>query len=590
MARPAPPSYSPPMPRRLALPLLVLSAVLVLGCARGEGTSAGPDTAITTLLASNAPAATGSPGRFRPTGGFGAYLAGRHAATESDTGPAAENLLRAERLFPQDEEVVRRAFLAAVLDGRAEALRLARRLPDNPLAVLLVAGAEAQAGRWDRAEAQLRTLPLQEGLAVLQPLLLAWAQAGRGQTDQALAALRALADTGRARALVALHAAMIADLAGRGAEAVRLLRLSFAEGELPNLRQIQVAGSILLRRGAEAEALRLGRLLPQGAEEAALLAVGGEAALRAFFAGPPLASAVEGMAEAKLAFAGALRGQGAGEFALAVARLALRLRPGFAPALLLAAEALAEEGQNAAALALVQRIGDSDPFAPLAALRRAVLLARLERLEEAEAVLRALAAARPQAPQPWMRFGDILRERRRFAEALAAYDEAVARLAEPRGTDWVLFYARGIAAERAGRWPQAEEDFRRALALSPDQPYVLNYLAYSWVEQGRNLEEARRMLERAVALRPQDGHIVDSLGWAYFRLGDIPRAVELLERAVELEPRNATINDHLGDAYWLAGRHAEARFQWQHALSLDPEPEEAERILRKLREGLAAVR
>ncbi|MCS6933431.1 MAG: tetratricopeptide repeat protein [Acetobacteraceae bacterium] len=575
--------------RRLSRPLpLVLLAALAAGCAGAEGASAGPD--IGALLASNAPSAQGSPGRFRPNGGFGAYLAGRFAASESDTGPAAEQLLRAERLAPQDEEVVRSAFLAAVLDGRAEALRLARRLPDNPVAVLLVAGAEAQAGRWDRAEAQLRALPQQQdGIAVLQPLLLAWVQAGRGQPDQALAALRPLVEGGRARALGALHGAMIADLAGRGPEALRLSRLSLAETGEPNLRQIQVAGGILLRRGAEAEALRLGQRLPRGAEDAALLTAGGEASLRALFADPPVASAVEGIAEAKIAFAGALRGQGAGEFSLAMARLALRLRPASAPALLLAAEALAEERQNAAALALLQRIPEADPLAPIGTLRRAAVLARMDRTEEAEALLRELAAARPSAPQPWARLGDILRERRRFAEALAAYDAAVARLEGVRAADWTLFYARGIAAERAGQWPRAEADFRRALELSPDQPYVLNYLAYSWVEQGRNLEEARRMLERAVALRPRDGNIVDSLGWAHFRLGDIPRAVELLERAVELEPRNATINDHLGDAYWMAGRLAEARFQWRRALGLDPEPEEAERIERKLREGLAAV-
>jgi tetratricopeptide (TPR) repeat protein len=572
-------------PPRLAP--LVLLAALAAGCA-AQGRTAAP-TDLGALLASNAPSAQGSPGRLRPTGSFGAYLAGRLAASESDTGPAAEQLLRAERLAPQEEEVVRRAFLATVLDGRAEALRLARRLPDNPVAVLLVAGAEAQAGRWDRAEAQLRALPQQDGLAVLQPLLLAWAQAGRGQTDQALAALRPLLEGGRARSLGALHGAMIADLAGRSPEALRFARLSLAETGEPNLRQIQVAGSILLRRGAEAEALRLGQRLPRGVEDAALLGAGGEASLRALFAEAPVASAVEGMAEAKIAFAGALRGQGAGEFSLAMARLALRLRPASAPALLLAAEAFAEERQHAAALALLQRIPEADPLAPLGALRRAVVLARMERFEEAEAVLAALAAARPTAPQPWARLGDLRRERRRFAEALAAYDEAVARLGEPRAADWVLFYARGIAAERAGRWPRAEADFRRALELSPDQPYVLNYLAYSWVEQGRNLEEARRMLERAVALRPRDGNIVDSLGWAMFRLGDIPRAVELLERAVELEPGNATINDHLGDAYWMAGRQAEARFQWRRALGLDPEPEEAERIERKLREGLAAA-
>jgi tetratricopeptide (TPR) repeat protein len=575
-------SYRP----SLGPPLLFAAALAVGGCAVAE--SASGTEGMRALFASTAPGAQGSSGLSGTSGAYGAYLAGRHAAGEVETAIAADQLLRAERLLPQDGEVVRRAFLAAVLDGRPDALRLARRLPDNGIAVLLVAGAEAQAGRWDRAEAQARALPARDELALLRPLLLAWTQAGRGQTDAALATLRPLVEGGGARGIAALHGAMIADLAGRGPEALRLVRLSLAEPGEPNLRQIQIAGAILLRRGAEPEALQLAARLPRGVEDLGLFAGdGGPGLLRGILAVPPVASATDGMAEAKLAFAGALRSQGAGEYALAMARLALRLRPDLAPALLLAAEALSDERQHGAAHAALARIAEGDPLQPIGLLRRAVLLDRMDRTAEAEALLRGLATAMPAAPQPWARLGDILRGRARFADALAAYDGAAERMPAPPGPrDWSLFYARGVAAERAGLWPRAEADFRRALDLSPEQPHVMNYLAYSWVEQGRNLTEARAMLERAVALRPQDGHIVDSLGWALFRLGQWPRAVELLERAVELEPRNATINDHLGDAYWTTGREAEARFQWRRALGLDPEPEERARIERKLREGL----
>ena len=574
-----------PRRTRLAAPLLFVAAVAVAGCAGVDSASAGEDARA--LFASTAPGASGSAGRFRPTGAFGAYLAGRHAASETETRIAAEQLLRAERLSPQDGEVVRRAFLAALLDGRPEALRLARRLPDNPVALLLVAGAEAQAGRWDRAAAHIRALPARDAFGLLQPLLMAWVQAGRGETDAALATLRPLVEGGRARRLGALHAAMIADLAGRGPDAVRFARAALADAGEANLRDLQIGGSILLRRGTEAEAMRVVARLPRGPEDAGVLASGDPGRVRALLSDPPVASATDGMAEAKLAFAGALRAQGEGEFALAVARLVLRLRPGFGPALLLAAEVLSDERQHAAAQALLARMAENDPLRPIGTLRRAVLLDRMDRTAEAEALLRDMAEAMPAAPQPWVRLGDMLRGRARFPEALAAYDEAVRRMpSELRAQDWPLLYARGVAAERSGQWPRAEADFRRALELSPEQPYVLNYLAYSWVEQGRNLAEARAMLERAVALRPEDGHIVDSLGWALFRLGELPRAVELLERAVELEPRNATINDHLGDAYWATGREAEARFQWGRALGLDPEPEERARIERKLRDGL----
>ena len=156
----------------------------------------------------------------------------------------------------------------------------------------------------------------------------------------------------------------------------------------------------------------------------------------------------------------------------------------------------------------------------------------------------------------------------------------------PQTDIWPLLYARGISNERAGRWARAEADFQRALELSPEQPYVMNYLAYTWVEMGKNLPEARRMLERAVELRPNDGNIVDSLGWALFKLGDYDTAVRWLERAAELESRNSVILDHLGDAYWMAGRRNEARFQWLRALRADPEANEVPKIEAKLRVGL----
>ena len=159
----------------------------------------------------------------------------------------------------------------------------------------------------------------------------------------------------------------------------------------------------------------------------------------------------------------------------------------------------------------------------------------------------------------------------------------------PGKSDWTLYYFRGIAYERSKQWPLAEADFRKALELYPDQPLVLNYLGYSWVDQGINLDEGLRLLRRAVELRPEDGYIIDSLGWANFRLGRFEEAVRDLERAIESKPGDPVINDHLGDAYWRVGRKLEAHFQWNHARDLKPEPEDMERILQKIEQGLPDV-
>lgn len=556
-------------PRRLAL----LAAALLAGCAAGGAPDAGSS-------AENG----GRPPRLTASG---AYLAGRFATAETDTAAAADQLNEALRLAPEEAEVLNRAFLANVLDGRPEAARLARRLPQSELAGMLLAGSDAMAGRWDRAEARLRGLPRTGAAQVLQPLLLAWSQAGAGNTDAALATLKPQIEGSRLRGLAALHAAMIADLANRPREAERLVRLALSESPEANLRMIQVAAGILARAGKEAEAGQLITALAAVSDDLSL--VSAPEVRRRLLQSRAVASAVEGMAEAELALAGALRGQGAPELTLLLARLALRLRPDFTPALLIAADALADEKHPDSALALLRRVPDDDPLAAAVAMRRATLLDRLNRPDEAIAALRGLQEAYPQSLQPPARLGDLLRGRERYSEAAEAYAAALARVQRPGAEHWSLFYARGIALERAGDWTRAEADFQRALQLAPEQPYVLNYLGYTWVEHGTNLAEARRMLERAAELRPQDGNIADSLGWALFKLGDLPAATRWMEKAVELESRNSVINDHLGDVYWATGRRIEAQYQWRRALTLEPEPGEAPKIAAKLRDGLPAT-
>ncbi|HET7410565.1 MAG TPA: tetratricopeptide repeat protein, partial [Paracoccaceae bacterium] len=212
------------------------------------------------------------------------------------------------------------------------------------------------------------------------------------------------------------------------------------------------------------------------------------------------------------------------------------------------------------------------------------------RIEDALTVMRATVERFPDALEAHTALGDLLRRESRFKEAAAAYDRAIALLGGDAGPQyWPLFYQRGITLERSGQWDRAEADFRKALELEPDQPEVLNYLGYSWVDRGEKLAEAEEMIRTAVKQRPDDGYIVDSLGWVLFRFGEFEKAAEQLGRAVELMPVDPVINDHYGDALWMIGRKTEARFQWKRALSFDPEEDDAERIRAKLEKGLDAV-
>jgi len=199
------------------------------------------------------------------------------------------------------------------------------------------------------------------------------------------------------------------------------------------------------------------------------------------------------------------------------------------------------------------------------------------------------AEAHPERRMVLVALGDMLRTEERFDAAADAYDRAIALFTQDAAEQWIVYFARGIAHEREDRWPLAEADFRKALELNPGQPSVLNYLGYSWIDMGENLDEALAMIEQAVAARPDSGHIVDSLGWGLYRLGRYEEAVVHMERAAELLPVDPIVNDHLGDVYWAVGRRTEARFQWHRALSFAPEPEDEARIRRKLDVGLDAV-
>jgi tetratricopeptide (TPR) repeat protein len=299
-----------------------------------------------------------------------------------------------------------------------------------------------------------------------------------------------------------------------------------------------------------------------------------------------VASVRDGMAEALFNISSALRQEGAEKMALIYSRLAGFLRPDFPINQILLAEIYGLQGRKESAKSLYESIRPGTFYRWMANLRVAFILNDLNRTEEALVMLRSLADTRPASVEALANMGDILRTKERFTEAITAYDEAVSRIDQLEQRHWVLFYGRGIALERTKLWQHAEDDLLRALELQPDQPYVLNYLGYAWVEQGINLERAREIIEQAVKLKPFDGYIVDSLGWVLFRFGEFDRAVRELERAVELRPYDSTINDHLGDAYWQTGRRNEAHFQWRRALNFDPTPELAAAIETKLINGL----
>jgi len=530
---------------------------------------------LSACAAADAPTAAAS---SDTTGVFAQYLVGRFALDQSDPQTAAAQFLQARASRPDDTELLQQAFIAALTAGRPEAAELARQLPDSQPAQLLLGAIQARAGHWQAAEQHFRALPHQGLAQLLQPLLIAWAQQGAGHTDAALATIHPYLDGQRFRGVYALHSALIADQAGRMTDAARLYRLAVSEYGTTNLRLAQIVASWQARQGQPGAAQKT---LAAMAADAPELSISLPALLSAVTR-PPVANAIDGIAESYLALAAALNQQDAGQFAMLLLHLALELRPDFTPARLLAADILDSQHLTEKARQTLAQVRGDDTLIGVVRLHRATESERLGHVDDATRDLRKLAQDYPASPLPAMREGDLLRSKQRFAEAITAYDRAIARISQPMEQDWLVFYDRAICYERAHQWAKAEADFKHALSLAPDQPYVLNYLGYSWADMGQHLHQAREMIEKAIQHRPNDGAIVDSLGWVMLRQGDIDDAVRTLERAVELEPEDPAINGHLGDAYWAAGRKLEATYQWRRALTFNPEPADAVKLEAKL--------
>lgn len=520
----------------------------------------------------------------------GAYLAARVAAAGSDYRSAANWFTRALAADPSNTSLIEGALISDFSLGEIEkAVPLATRLTESGN------GAQAAAlvllaDRAKREEYQAILTAEPTGLGPLvDRLSFAWAAFGAGRMSEALETFDQLATTQGLEPFGLYHKALALAAAGdfEGADEI----LSGRDGNA--LR--------VMRRGSIAHAQILSQL-DRNADAVAMLEksfgtdadAGIDALKERLAAGETLPydvarNATDGMAEIFFTLAGALSGEVDDGSTLLYARTATHLRPDHTEALLLSAQILDNQGQHQLASETYARIPTADPMFFVAEIGRADALRADGKIEASLEVLQGLARSKPELMQVHLALGDALRREERYADAVKAYDAAIARVPAPERQHWPLFYSRGICHERLSHWKEAEADFRRALELNPDEPQVLNYLGYSFVDRGQNLEEALSMIERAVAARPESGYIIDSLAWAYFRLGRYQDAVEPMEKASLLEPVDPIVTDHLGDVYWAVGRKLEARFQWHRALSFDPEEKEAQRIRRKLEVGLDAL-
>lgn len=544
------------------------------------------------LLADEAAVARTGDEPAETTSLLGSYLAGRIARGQHDSTAAADYYRAALERDPGNLALAEQSLLMETTEGRLDrAVELARRViagyPDHRMARLLLGLEAAKAKRFEEAADYFKS----PGNGVMEQLTLAlarsWVKVAMGDIAGAVAEADTINQAEWARFYVRYHKALMYDVAGQQAQA----RTAYERIFRSDTKSFRVALAYAHHASASGDNKLAEAILDEHAKKTGgtvhPVAKGLSQRLKAGErVGLLVATPNQGLAEIFYGLGEALASEGGISVGAVYLQMALYLEPQSPFALAALANVYETTKNYEAAIAAYDRIPPGTALQQAIDIRKAQNLNLLDRVDEAKKILENLAASDPTDPKAYDALGNMMRGRKRYEEAIDYYSKVIALIDKPESKHWPYYYARGTSYERIKKWPLAEADLQKAMQLSPDQSLVLNYLGYSWVDQGVNLKQGLKLIERAVQLKPDDGYIVDSLGWAHYRLGNYKQAVKYLERAVELRPEDPTLNDHLGDGLWKVGRQREAYFQWNQALTLKPEPEDAVKIREKASKGL----
>jgi tetratricopeptide (TPR) repeat protein len=522
---------------------------------------------------------------------FSTYLSARFAADEHDLGQAAHYYGKALSDDPGNASLLGMSFFYSTTSGDFEsagkyAQAVIAATSDDRAARLALAVIAFKHKDYAEVRKQLSQSAKGPFTVLTLSLFDAWAAAAQHDNAGVKKDLQALTEQKGAESLAAFHTALIEDYLGDAAAADAAYKKALAaSGTTP--RVLEAYGRFLEHQGRSDDATKL---YQAHATETGLTSVTQPGLARIAAGEKPeslIRTPADGAAEALFGIAASLTDAQSADVSILYLRMTLYLRPDLGLAKVLLADRFETLHKFDDAIALYHGIEPASPYFRMAQIQAALDEQRMGKNDDAITDLKKLVAAQPDDSEAWVALGDTYRASDKFAEAVDAYNHAEKVIPHPAKRDWPMFYARAMAKEKLKQLDESEADIQTALKLSPDQPELLNYLGYSWVDRRRNIPEALAMLEKARTLRPYDGYIVDSVGWAYYQLGRYDDAAKTLEAAVLLVPGDATINDHLGDALWRAGKRIDARFQWSHALTFADDDTDKAAIERKLKSGLS---
>jgi tetratricopeptide (TPR) repeat protein len=581
------------MQHRLTLRLLsqaAFAAVLLLGAATAKAETQAPTEDAGQLVKAD------TINTFS-----GAFLAARTADVDQDYANAVILYKRALDFDAENADIEQRLMISYLLNGDfKDGARLAEKLKkDDSIerVTTVIRGLNAIKGKEYNAAKQILKYEGPNDLdKMMNELLIAWAEAGAGKPKEGIALINKMKGPKWYGIFKNYNAGAMSLVAGDIAGARKywndaiLDRPGGATAPDTYFRSVLALAALEAGQGNTRKALDAISVGDDFFNNYAPLKALRDEVNKGGKPAQQITNATEGAAGVLFSIGGALNRGGSEDIVSLYLQAARALDPKSADTLILLGGIAEDQKKTEKAIAYYKDVPEGSPMRRLSELQLALTLSSTGEVDQAKQHMDKLIAADPTDIRSYLTYGAILSDAKDYKAMAANYDKAVEVIGPvPRQNDWQVFFQRGIAYERLKEWPKAEPNFLKALELSPDQPQVLNYLGYSWVDMNMNLDKGLEMIQKAVDLRPDDGYIVDSLGWAYYRMGRYDDAVNELERAIQLNASDPTINDHLGDAYWRVGRKLEAIYQWNQTLAFKPEEGEIVKIQNKIANGLPPI-